>query len=86
MAIPLQYWTAFCETSTWVSHRFTYVPSTFNLLPTFLHIASLELVTEIYGKLHTFLCHPWAGAMLILSVLFQFFNIYATKANTQITL
>ena len=53
-----------------------------NLLPTFLPVPPLETVTEKYGRLHKFGCHPWAAAVLIFSVLFQLFNICATKANT----
>ena len=46
----------------------------------------LEAVTEKYEKLNKFVCHPWAGVMLIFSVLFQIFNICAVKANTRITI
>ena len=83
--IALQYCTAFGQTIAWISHRYTYVPPLLNLLPTFLPVPPLEVVTEKYGRLHKFVCHPWAGAMLIFSVLFQLFNICATKANTWIT-
>ena len=31
--IALQYWGGFCHTSTWISHRYTYVPSILNLPP-----------------------------------------------------
>ena len=57
-----------------------------NLLATILPVPPLEAVTEKYGRLHKFVCHPWAGVMLIFSVLFQFFNICATKANTRVTI
>ena len=79
--IALQYCTAFGQTSTWISHSFTYVPSLLNFLLTFLPDPAVEVVTEKYGSLHKFVRHPWAGAMLIFSVLFQFSNICATKAN-----
>ena len=32
--LALQYCTGFCHTSTWISHRYTYVPSLLNLPPT----------------------------------------------------
>ena len=57
-----------------------------NLLATILPIPPLEAVTEKYGSLNKFVCHPWAGVMLIFSVLFQIFNICAMKANTRITI
>ena len=31
--IALQYYVGFCHTSIWISHRYTYVPSLFYLLP-----------------------------------------------------
>jgi len=83
--IALQYCTAFGQTSAWISHRYTYVPSNFNLLSTLLPVPPLKIVTEKYGRLHKFVFHPWAGAMLIFSVLFQLCNICATKANTDLT-
>ena len=72
--IALQYCTGFGQTSAWISHRDTYVPTILNLLAT---IPPLEAVTEKYGSLNRFVCHPWAGVMLIFSVLFQIFNICA---------
>ena len=37
----LQYCVGFCHTSTWISHRYTYVPSLLNLFPTSQHIPPL---------------------------------------------
>ena len=71
--IALQYCTAFRQTSTWISHSFTYVPVLLNL-PTFFPIQHFEVVTEKYGRLHKSACHPWAGVVLIFSVLFHFFK------------
>ena len=34
LVIALQYWLDFCHTSTWINHRYTYVPSLLNLPPT----------------------------------------------------
>ena len=68
--IALQYCTAFGQTSTWIRHSFTYSSSLLNLLPTFLSIPVVKVITEKYGRLHKLACHPWAGAMLIFSVLF----------------
>ena len=39
--IALQCCAGFCHTSTWISHRYTYVPSLLNLLPTSLSIPPL---------------------------------------------
>ena len=44
--IVLQYYVGFCHTSTWISHRYTYVPSLLNLPPTFHPIPPLWVVTE----------------------------------------
>lgn len=35
-----------------------------------------------YGMLHEFMCHPYGRAMLIFSVLFQFFSTCAAKVST----
>ena len=40
--IALQYWFDFCHTSTWISHRCTYVPSLLNLPPTSLFLLLLH--------------------------------------------
>ena len=39
--IALQNFVAFCKTSTWISHRCTYIPSLLNLLPISLSIPPL---------------------------------------------
>ena len=39
--IALQNFVVFCQTSTWISHRFTYIPSLLNLLPISLRIPPL---------------------------------------------
>ena len=39
--IALQYGIGFCHTPTWISHRYTYVPSLFNLSPTLHPIPTL---------------------------------------------
>ena len=44
--IALQYCDGFCHPSTWISHRYTYVPSLLNLPPTFHPIPPLWVVTE----------------------------------------
>ena len=44
--IALQYCVGFCRTSTWVSHRYTYIPSLLNLPPTSHPILSLWAVTD----------------------------------------
>ena len=36
----------FCQTSTWISHKYTYVPSFLNLSPISLPIPTLSVVTE----------------------------------------
>ena len=44
----LQYCVGFCQKSTWISHRYTYVPSLLNLPPTSLPIPPLKVVTEMW--------------------------------------
>jgi len=49
--IALQYCAGFCHTSTWISHRFTYVASLLNLPPISHPIPPLCVVTEHWGEL-----------------------------------
>ena len=44
--IALQNFVVFCQTSTWISHRYTYIPSLLNLPPTSLPIPLLCVDTE----------------------------------------
>ena len=44
--IALQNFVVFCQTSTWISHRYTYIPSFLNLPPISLPIASLQVDRE----------------------------------------
>ena len=44
--IALQNFVVFCQTSTWVSDRYTYIPSLLNLPPISLPIPPLEVDTE----------------------------------------
>ena len=44
--IALQNFLGFCRTSTWVNHRYTYVPSLLNVPPISLPIPQLQVVTE----------------------------------------
>ena len=39
--IALQYWVGFCHTSTWISHRYTYVRSLLSLPPSPSHLSRL---------------------------------------------
>ena len=48
--IALQYWFHFCHTSTWISHRSTYVPSLLNLPPT-SHLAWYIYAMEYYSAI-----------------------------------
>ena len=74
-------WTVGCSSATKEDERMPFAATCMDLeIITLSEV--LEVVTEKYGRLHKFVCHPWAGAMLIFSVLFQLFNICATKANT----
>ena len=43
----VQYCVGFCHTSTWISHRYTYVPSFLVLPPTVSPFPPLKLVTEL---------------------------------------
>ena len=45
MTIALQYCVDFCHTSTWINHRYTYVPSLLNFPPT-SHFIPSPVVTE----------------------------------------
>ena len=47
--IALQYYVGFCHTSTWITHRSTYVPFFFNLPSTSHPIPPLEVVTESWS-------------------------------------
>ena len=44
--IALQNFVVFCETSTWISHMYTYIPSLLNLPPFSLPILPLYIDTE----------------------------------------
>ena len=44
--IAIQNFAIFCQTSTWISHRYTYVPSLLNLPSVSLPISPLKLNTE----------------------------------------
>ena len=44
--IALQNFAVFCQTSTWISHGYTYIPSLLNLPPISLPILPLEVDTE----------------------------------------
>ena len=46
--IALQYCVGFCHTSTWISHRYIYVPSLLKLAPTSHPIPPLQIVTEYW--------------------------------------
>ena len=49
--ITLQYCAGFCHISTWISRRYTYVPSLLNLPPVSHPIPSLQVVTEHWAEL-----------------------------------
>ena len=49
--IALQYHIDFCHISTWISHRYTYVPSLLNPTPISLPIPPLLVVTEHWVEL-----------------------------------
>ena len=62
--IALQNCASFCPTSTWISHRYTYVPSLLDLSPTSQPIPPLQVVIEhqfefpeLYGKLPLLILH-----------------------------
>ena len=44
--IVLQNFLGFCQTSTWIGHRYTYVPSLLNVPPISLPIPQLQVVTD----------------------------------------
>ena len=53
--IALQYWLGFCLITTWISHRYTYVPSLLNLppTPTPSHSSRLSQSTSLGSLSHT---------------------------------
>ena len=48
--IALQNFVGFCQISTWISHRYTYVPSCLNLLPISLPISPLWVVIDYLSE------------------------------------
>ena len=55
--ISLQYSVGFCHTSTWISHRYTYVPFLLNLPPTsYLY---MEYFTDIEKSKISSVCADW---------------------------
>ena len=74
--IALQNCVGFCHTSTWISHRQTYVPSLLNLLPTVSHPSRLSQGTNLSSLSHTANSH-W------LFIYFTYGNIYTTLLPSQ---
>ena len=62
--IALQYWLGFCHISTWISHRYTYVPSLLNLppTPTPSHSSRLSQSTSLSSLSHTANSH-WLSTL-----------------------
>ena len=79
--IALQNCVGFCQTSAWISHRYTYAPA----LEPPSHIPSCPTPWNCYRKI-------WKASEMCASSLdrghanLKFINIRATKANTRITI
>ena len=60
----LQYCFSFCHTSTWVNHRYTYVPSLLNFPPTFPYLSHIGCISfpiktqPFHCSLHLISSHP----------------------------
>ena len=54
--IALQNFVFFCQTSTWISQRYTYVPSLLNLLPSPFPSNLSRLIQSLCLSLRLFLC------------------------------
>ena len=81
--IALQYCLDFCQASTWINHRCTYVPSLLNLSLTFHPFPPLSVITEpqleflepyskfplaLYSHMLVYRLHPFLSIHLILSL------------------
>ena len=62
----------FCQTSTWISHRYTYVPSLLNLPPTTLPIPPLYVVAEPCSE------SPESHSKFALAIYFTYGNTYVS--------
>ena len=70
--IALQFCFAFYQTSTWISHRFTYVPSHLNNPPTSLPIPPLWVVTQSKFESVPWVIHShWLSVLHIVMFVFM---------------
>ena len=67
--MALQHFVVFCQTSTWINHRYTYIPSLLNLLPISLPIPPLLVDTE---PLFEF---PESYGKFLLAIYFTYGNV-----------
>ena len=59
--IALQNFVVFCQTSTWISHRYTYIPSLLNLPPICPHTPPFQADAEpLFEFPETYSKFPWA--------------------------
>ena len=75
--IALQYCIDFCHTLTWISHRYTYVPSLFNLSPTPSHLSRFSQSTSLSSLRHAAYSH-WLS---ILQMVIYMFSCYSGHSS-----
>ena len=74
--IALQYCADFCHTSTWISHRCTFVPSLLNLPPISHAIPPLWVVTETWVELPVLYSKKKKMFLLYSKLLLAIYYIY----------
>ena len=67
--IALQNFLVFCQTSTWISHRYTYIPSLFNFRPISLPIPPL------YVDIESLFEFPKTYSKFLLALYFTYGNV-----------
>ena len=76
--IALQYYIGFCHTSTWISHRYPYVPSFLNLSPSYLLPYPAPLCCHRVPYL-TSLCHTansyWLSVLYMVMRTFPYYSL-----------
>ena len=77
MIIALQYCVDFCNTSTWISHRYTYISSLLKIPPTSYPILPFQIVTKhwfVYLN-HTANSH-WLSILHVVAYIFPCYSFH----------
>ena len=69
----------FCHTSTWISHRYTYVPSLLNFPPTPPHPSRLSQSTRL-SSLHHTTNSNWLFILYMIMYMFPCYSLHWTHA------